>query len=379
MNTAAEPLTFNTLLRLVTVTNGPCVSLVVPRDRGKWDERQAHVEMKNLVARARDRLDPERHSLQTDELLAPAEALLANGSRWSALGHGLAMFLSPEMSLVVELPSPAGPIVTVGDHFDVAPLLRLVVPDRAYHLLTLSRNHVKLYRGSRHTFERIHHPDLPKSLEDELWYERHENVLISHGGGRHGSSSQPSVVVHGGQAWQDEKKDMFERYFQHVNKVVEAIIHDPTKPLVLAAVERELSGYRHVSDSRAITHTSIVGNPDLMHADELHRLSWSIVRTETEAASRTLVLNRFGDATGTTRRSTDPDEIMAAASAGRIDVLLLPDYEEDVHGTPRVGGGVEGFVNEVVTNTLLHSGEVMFVSPIALPDDAAAGALLRWA
>jgi Bacterial archaeo-eukaryotic release factor family 3 len=377
MNISAEPLTYNTLLRLVAVTTPPCVSLVFPQEHGKWDERQARLELKNLIAIARDRLDPVRHSLETDELLAPAEALLAEGARRS--GHGIAMFLSRATSLIVELPGPAGPLVSVGDRFDVLPLLRLVMPDRAYHVLTLSRNHVALYRGSRHTFERIHHPDLPTSLDDELWYEQHENMLISHGGERHGSSSQPSVVVHGGQAWQDEKKDMFERYFQHINKAVEAIIHDPTKPLVLAAVERELSGYREVSKSKAITQKSIVGNPDEVTPEELHRLSWSIVHDETEAASRTLMLNRFGDATGTARQSIDPDDIIMAAATGRVDALLLAEAPEEVHDIPRTGGGVEGFLNEIVTNTLLHSGSVTFVPAASLPDNAAAGALLRWA
>ncbi len=377
VKTTEVMLSLTTIERLLSAQTWPCVSIVVPLEKGKWDERQARLELKNMVAHARDVLSAKRHSLETDALLAPAEAFLEPTANWSSFVEGLGLFLSPDVSVAIQLRAPAGPLVTVADRFDVLPLLPQVIPDFGFSVLTLSQQHVKLFRGTRYTFEQVHHPDLPDGLEDALWFENHESNLVTRGGPRQGSGPRAASVVHGGQTWTDEKRDMFERYVKLVDTVVEPIVRDTSDLLVLAAVEREVASYRAASHA-ILASGAVLGNPDRLNNHELHHQAWAIVSSELQEARQRRLLERFGDATGTNARSVDSDEIVDAAAAGRIETLLLPAVDVQPHSEVRIGGGVEMFVNEVVCNTLANAGAIVYVPASALPNETAVAALFRW-
>jgi hypothetical protein len=377
MNSTSQTIDLGTLRQLARIESPHCVSIVVPLGYGAWDERHARLELKNCVAEARSRLDVARRSLETDELLAPAEAFLRPAANWADHRHGLAFFLSPELSLTLSLPAPAGPMVAVGSSFDVVALLPVVLPEVGYYVLSLSRNHLKLHRGSRYRLDRVQHHDLPSGMEDELWYERHERALTAHGGARQRSGSGLAVSVHGGQSVQDDRKGMFERYFQHVDGVVREIMGQPSPPLVLAAVQREVSEYRAVSRIPTIADEAIVGNPDETSDDELHRRSWELIRRGADSALVARVADRLGVPNGLA--STNPQEILEAASAGRVAELLVPLSDRGSDVLVAAGGGVEGFVNDVVRQTLSHDGDIAIVPGTSLPAGTAVAALFRWA
>ncbi len=373
-----ETLSLDTLQRLLVAPAPPCVSIVVPVTRGAYDQRQARLDLKNLVAQARDEVAQELRPHQTDALLAPAETLLEDGSPWPHVGGSIGLFLAAGHAAIVHLPSVTPPRVMVGQQFDIVPLLPMLFPDREFHVLALSRNSLKLFKASRFAMERVHLPDLPANLKDALWYERHENVLISHGGVRLGNSSQPTGVVHGGQAWPDERKEMYSRYFQHIDRVLEPALFASGAPMVLAAVEREVSGYRAVSRHPNLCTDAVLGNPEDIAEPALHAAAWAAVARDL-GRERDALVHRFNELTGTPRRSVDVNEILGAASAGRVATVLLPEtVGTRPHPEPFVAGDADDLVNRAVIDTLTHRGDVVLVPTAALPDGAAMAAILRW-
>lgn len=360
-----ETLSLATLHTLLDPAQPPCVSIVVPAARGTYDQRQGRLDLKNLVAQARGEVARQLRPHQTDALLAPAEKLLDDGSPWPHGGGGIGFYLAPGHSTVVHVPSVLAPRVMVGERFDVVPLLPVLMPDAEFHVLAMSRKHLKLYRATKHSIEEVHLADLPKSLEDALWYERHDRVGTT-------------PVGYGGPSSPDERKDMYPRYFQHIDRVLEPALFASGAPLVLAAVEREVSGYRAVSRHPRLSKQVIVGNPELLTASALHERAWEAVQADLQHGHDN-VLDRFNELTGTTQRSVDVNEILAAASVGRVETLLLPTtIGSGPHPQPFFAGVADDLVNHAAVDTLTHRGHVVEVPPSALPEGAAMAVIFRW-
>jgi hypothetical protein len=369
------------VLKLLTEeVEPPCVSMFVPLPRGAYDQRAARLDLKNLVAKARVSVSEQLRPHETTELLAPVEEVFDESFDWSTLKSGFALFLSPTRSMRVYLPDPVEPLVMIGQRFDLLPLLPMTIPDYRFHVLSLSRNQVKVFEGWRHNFEEMDIPDLPGSLEDDLWYERHENLLTSHGGPRVGSSRQPTAVIHGGQSWQDERKDMFNRFAQHLDRLLEPVLFAAGAPLVIAAVERDASAYRSMSRHPDICGEAVVGNAEELDEHELHKRAWEIVRRKLEPQDQTRLVDHFAELAGTPRSSVHESDVFDAASQGRVETLLLPQPIKPWTGVGlRIAGGVDDFVNTTVMQTIKHGGQVQLVPKSALPDGVTAAAIFRWA
>ena len=71
-----ETLTFSTLQTLLDPPGRPCVSIVVPVAHGAYDQHEARLDLKNLVATARRDVHSQLRPHQTNALLAPVEELL---------------------------------------------------------------------------------------------------------------------------------------------------------------------------------------------------------------------------------------------------------------------------------------------------------------
>lgn len=375
-----DMLSTKTLSVLAERTGAPCVSLFLPVGRGSYDQRSAKLELKDLVSMARTGVREMLRPHEADALFARAEALLTNDAEWSDLARGMGFFLAPNVSHIVLLPATVEPVAMIGDRFDVLPLVPLLQPDIAFHVLVLSRNHVKVYRGTRYTFKEADVPGLPRNLDDDLWYEEHSNALISHGGPRMGSSRQPTSVVHGGESWRDERKEMFERFAQHVDDALEPAIFTSGAPLVIAAAEREASFFRSASRHPKLLNGALLGNPDDISTTELHDRAWQIVHDEVILRHRSEVLARFHELAHAHRSSIDATKVYEAAYSGRIDTVLIPETNSQApRYSPHLAGGVDNFVNDIVLQTLSHGGLVEVVPAAGLGEGVSVAAIFRWA
>ena len=339
----------DTLPQLLLDRPSPCVSLIVATEHGPEGAKRARLAWKNVMSQARDVLGATQRSRETDDLLAPAEALFADKLFWHDTAGGLAMFLSSDDQLLYRLPQAVGDFAIVGDHFAISPLVALIQTEQPYYVLSLSRNHVKMHRGTRSTFSEFDVPELPDSLDDALWYESHEN--LKHGG------AEPS----------DERKQQLERYFKKVDDAIIAALNGQHAPLVLAAVEREVSGYREVSRYAHIAVGAVLGNPDRLELSHLHEQSWKMAETALMPL-RQGVLERYQSLAGTGRTSEDVREIRVAAVAGMVDTLFVAELTDPT---------AHAEINDIVVATLRTGGDVISGLPTLMAPTTTLAATLR--
>ncbi len=342
--------TLANLQTLAEVQESPCVSMFVHVHDGAHDVSEAKLELRHLIHTARAELAVSLAKAPTDVLIAPAEQLLSDQAPWPGEEGGIAVFLAPGHALQVRVPATVESKVTVSQHFDVLPLIPMLYPDCAFHILALSRSAVMLFAATRHTIEIVHVPGMPAGLDDSWWLGRHEDALVKE--------------------WQQERHDMFERYLRAVDELLSPMLFATGHPMVLAAVEREVSAFRSISKHPNICRTALLGNPDEPTAAQLHERAWHVVRDHLETTQHASVLTRFDEVGGTDRRSVHMTEILDAASAGRVDALLVPE--------PAHIGSRDGWVNRAIIETLRHDGQIVLVPSSRLPDDASVGAMFRW-
>ena len=344
-------ITFDTLQTLTEVRESPCVSMFVCVKSAAHDLIEPKLELKHLIQTARTEVAAGLAETEIDTLLAPAEALLLDRSPWPREEGGMALFLAPGHAVHVSLPAPVHSTVTVGEHFEVLPLIQVLYPDCTFNVLAFSRNAVALFAATRYTIESVHVPDMPAGVDNSVWLGRHEDALV--------------------EEWHQESHEMFERYLRDIDELLRPILFSGGNPLVLAAVEREVSEFRSICKYPHICCSALLGNPDDLSEAKLHERAWKVVLNHLETTQQAAVLTRFEDVGGTNLRSVHMTEILEAALAGRVETLLMPD--------PARSGLRDGWANRAIIETLRHNGEILLVPAARLPAEASLGALFRWA
>jgi hypothetical protein len=105
----------------------------------------------------------------------------------------------------------------------------------------------------------------------------------------------------------------------------------------------------------------------------MYQQSLELVRSVTTGPARR-ALERFDKQIGTGHASADVQEIVRAASTGRVEHLFLLE-----NGT--VPGAVDGtdFLNTAAVETLRHGGEVQTLSEARMPSGGPICAIFRYA
>ncbi len=353
-----EPVTAASLPELLEARAEPCVSLVLRTDHGPVGAKAAKLQLKNLLASARDEVSTQLRPHQADALLQTAEDILEDEEFWHDVAGGLAIYLAPGFTLVGRVPGEVQDTSLVADRFAIAPILHAVLPDVPFHVLAISRNHTHVFTGDRFTLTATKVPHLPDSLDDALWYESHDNLLNHHGGMHLGSGGLASTT-HGTTSASDERKDQFDRYFRKVDDAVCAALSAAGAPLVIAAVDREITGYTALSRYRNVLTPGIEGSPDRTSIGELHAAAWAIVADDLDRR-REERSSRYRELAGTGSTSTDPLYIAEFAATGGIETLFVAHGARSwVHtGAGAPGAGDRELVNDAVTDTLRNGGSV---------------------
>ncbi len=194
-----ETVSTEDLERLSTPRKSLCVSLYIPTHRRGNDVQQDPIRLKNAVSEAKRQLvEFGTAEGDADKLLAPAAdlvALNASDEFWQHQSDGLAILLSDNEATLFQLPTDFNEEVAVSDRFYVKPLIRTTNADEQFHLVTVSRGEVSVFRGGQSALTSENFSDLPDGLE-AVSSTDHE-----HGRNRHSfqirSNSADSSVSHG--------------------------------------------------------------------------------------------------------------------------------------------------------------------------------------
>lgn len=280
--------------------------------------------------------------------------------------RGLAVFVSSEDSAQFALPISVGPAVEVGHRPDVLRLLPAILEDVDYFALTIAKKGAQLFKGSQFTFEPVPVPDMPGSLEDELWYVRREPVRNRVGSG----------VLHGSGGGEDLRKDDLRQYMHLIDKAITPELRNQEAPLVVVGVDYETAMFINHTHYRHTVDIGVSGSPEAMPLDELHRRSWEFVRSR--AAAATEAVNRFRELDGTGRTATDPAELVTAGRDGAVSDLLVARSATGDDDAAALPAEARPTVVKAVNECLRHRSDVHIVGDDALPSGVRIAAILRY-
>jgi len=318
--------------------------------------------------------------------LKPIRNLIFELSFWRNPSEGLAIFLDKDNGMrCYKLPFPFEIKTYVADHFYLFPLLPLFHNNGIYYLLELSRDYVKLYKGSRNNFRDIPIKKIiPKQLEEVVGFDFEQKMLQY----RTGHMMYPAGSFHGqGEGKEDEKKELLS-FFRKINRGVTKMISDKKAPLILACTDELYPVYKKINSYHKLWDTNLSGDPEFKGTNELHKASWSLIQYYFETKKREK-LAKFISKFHTSLTTCQLSEIIPAAVKGKIDTLFV-QQKEDVFGTYNSAKGCLildsckeirniSLLNMAAINTFLQGGNVYFLEAEEMPvKNIPMNALLRF-
>jgi hypothetical protein len=367
------------------------VSLFMPAHRigphGEALAKEDVIRWKNLLRKAEEKLAAAGQSArEIDPLLKPARALTDDGFFWRNQSDGLAAFLSPGMFRTFRIPLPLNELVIVGLSFHVKPLLALLESDGRFYVLALSQNSVRLIEATRDGANEVEHP-APRSLQEALRFDDPEKQTQYHTAASQGSAPRAPVIFHGQGVGVDDTKDRVLRFCQQVDRNLTPFLRATSAPLILAAVESVAAEYRQANTYPNLLEPIIPGNPELLIPKELRDRAWPIAEPFLLRA-RHAAAARYHEWRDTARATHDLEEVLSAATDGRVDSLFVP-ADREIWGTfddvsrkavrrdePQAGD--EDLLNLAALRTITGSGAVYTSRRQDMPDDDEVAALLRY-
>lgn len=166
-------LTTEELKALSQQQDGLLVSIYMPTRPVGPETRENPIRLKNLVVAAETKLiERGTRAPEARAMLKPAQQLVDDYDFWQHQNTDLALFISSDLLRTYRLPLKFEELVVVGYRFHLKPLVPFLSADGRFYLLALSQNEVRLFQGTRHTFDEVMLTEkVPRSLAEAFWCE----------------------------------------------------------------------------------------------------------------------------------------------------------------------------------------------------------------
>ena len=318
-------LTKELIHELQQVAEAPCISLYMPTHRSHPENLQDTIRYKNLVKQVNESIMAKYPAAEIHKLLEPFETLASNSEFWNHTSDGLAVLVSPGRFEVIRLHMPVEELAIVSDSFHTKPLRHFLQSADRYQVLALSLDAVHLFEGNRHSLVEINLPDdFPKTIEETLGEELTEkhSTVASYGG----VGGESNTMHHGHGGKKDEVDNDAERFF----RVVAASVYDRYSkqgalPVLLAALPEHHNLFNQVNKNPFVVPKGIEINPHSISIENLAKVSWEAMHPVYAEKLETLIA-KFNKAKAGGLGSDHIDEVIEAAEAGRVDVLLVESH-----------------------------------------------------
>jgi hypothetical protein len=379
--------TMDDFKRLTAVEGEVCISMYMPTDPSAATTDEQRIRFKNLLRRA-EKTAQERapKNKQLFEMIEEGRRLLENDYFWRHQSDGLAVFIAPGVFLFYRLPMAVDEVFSASNRFVVKPLVPMFMSDARFYILALSQSKVRLFACTPHSVMEIDLVDVPDGIAESLRYDSKQYQLQFHTGTA-GGGRRPAMF-HGHGVGTDDKKDDILRYFQDVNRGLATILSDRQVPLVLAGVDYLLPIFREATSHQRVMEEAVIGNPDDLRAEELHRNALPIVRPVLEQ-NQTDDARRYRELAGKGYTAAGVQTVVPAAVYGRVEALFValderrPGVFDKKSSQARITNeddpAAEDLLDLAVVETIKNGGRIYATKRERMPEEhAAIAAILRY-
>lgn len=388
-----EHITKDIVINLFQSCNGKAVSIYLPTYTAGSDIQKNRIFLKNLIQEARDLLLAEGGGTgKVSDYLAPLNALNEDALFRQNQSEGLALFLDDSDLRIFRLPERFDPLVMVGDHFHITPLVPIVKGDRQFHLLSLNKKRPTIYQGSKYELERVAEQDLDENLQaifDKFYdFERHVEFLTMSGSGNLDFPGRNQGVYFGQSGGEENVEAEIRNFFHRFDAAIKSYLGEGEIPLVLAGVGFLHPIFRDANTYPYLLDTGIMQDVDFLSAEALHKRAWEIVHdhTQTDLAQALDVYYAMKDKNEKTTEAIE--EIVPAAHFKRVDRLFLARSAHVWGKFDPVANQVsmdndsssenEDLLSLAAAQTLINGGSVLVIDSDQVPGDGPAAAILRF-
>jgi len=370
------------LLSLLDKHGPPCISLYQYTHRHHPDSLQDPIRYRNLLRQMEGSLQQKYDRKEVRSLLEKFQPLSHDAEFWNHRTDGLAMLAAPDMFEVFELQRPVQENLIVADTFYLKPLLRISQSADRFQMLCLTRDRATLYEGNRDALDPVELIDTPQTLTEALGSEvtqQRQSVR---------SASGQTPIYHGvGQKKEEVDRDR-DRFFRAVDRGVMENHSKPTGlPLMLVALKEYHTPFRNLSRNPHLLSMGVDVDPGAISLDDLRALAWE--QMEPLYLERlALLVREFEIARSRQLGFDDVDEVVAAATAGRVANLLIeadrqiPGRVDVQTGTIERGALCDPEIGDVLSDlagiVLRMKGEVVIVPKQRMPTDTGVAATCRF-
>lgn len=357
------------LTELFADRTGPCVSIYMPTGRRFPEKQQDIVRYRRLLDNASRSLTSALPTTEADALMAPLQELADNERFWEHTLDGIAVLRAPDYFKVYKLQRDVPERAIVADSFHTKPLLRIAQSADQFHVLAITRDHVRLFQGDRYRLDEVQLDDkFPKTLALALGE----------------IDRDPHEYTQGG----DEIDHQTQRYFRVVDRAITEQYSKPSGvPLLLASLPQSQAAFRAVSHNAQLVDEGIAINPDALSADALRARAWEIVEPRYLARLAGFV-DDFHAGKAHQLATDNLEQIAMAVVGGRVRVLLVEDERMIAGRIDRGTGSIlkgdlgdahtDDLLDDLAEFTLRMAGDVVIVPAARMPTDSGAAAVYRF-
>ncbi|QHS60286.1 baeRF7 domain-containing protein [Chitinophaga agri] len=378
----------NTLAVLAGVRGDLCVTIYMPTHASGQavNEQQDLIMFKNMLQQTQKKLE-EKSVAQPliQRVLAPGYELLRDEMFWKNQQEGLACFITEDSFRYLKLPVSMQQQVYCNHSFMLTPLLPVFTNNEQFYLLTFSKHNAKLFLADAFSMKEIRVEGMPNGMDDVIHFEEKGDQQLfrtgSSGGGQganyHGMNSNP-----------DHKTDIA-NYLEEVDRTLwKEVLNDKHIPLMMAAVDYLQPIFRKVTRYQHVTDEALTGNFEHEKAIKIYRQAREKMQPFFEKKKEQALEKYYNGSAGALTASI-PDDVIPATYYGQVNCLFVKkdaqlwgtfDEKENrviIHESPAPED--ECLLNNAITQTILHNGDVYILEEGKMPAESSIAASLRYA
>ncbi|RYD82324.1 MAG: hypothetical protein EOP53_04030 [Sphingobacteriales bacterium] len=350
------------------------VSILAPLETVFPATDKNHIIVKNLIKETEDRLKKSYDPIRVDALMQKISTLEQEIDYQNA-GNGIALFVSEETSKLMHLPFTPNETVSIGNSFHTRDLLHAFHSNTRYFLLSLSAEHVRLFRGFGPVLREVKTDYFPaaylgpqrtealsKIRKQDTEYEELEDIRI---------------------------------FLRKVEENLYEIIQDEKTPLFLMGESEYISFIKSQDRTARFVKGEIQENHAHTSWDQLYSHIKDTVENY-EITDRNMQLANLQEMVGYGRYAGGVQDVWKASKLGQIMILLVEKNYKcparvrtndeltitlgDAAGTTADGmaNWHDDIVDEIIECVLRMDGEVRFVEDGQLQNHGNIAAVLRY-
>ncbi|MFO7627175.1 MAG: hypothetical protein R6V62_07950 [Candidatus Fermentibacteraceae bacterium] len=344
----------------------PSLTITMPSHRQFPENKQDAVRLKNLIARATDRLLKEFGKRDIPGLLHNLDEAMSSVDHNMNM-DGIALFANNDIFRVYQLPFTPMERVVVDETFLTRDLVYSLNRSSRYWLLVLSKKPTRLFEGFCDNVVEVKEGGFPMEHT-----------------GPGGSTALPGGKGARKSAYRDENH---QKFFRAVNTALAEYMSDDPLPLVITGVDKFISLYKDISSFPIVG--VIKGSHGRTAAHELGKTAWPLME-EHLSGRRGQVLGELAKAVKDGTVLSTIGGIWPAVLQGRGKTLLVEEgfhYPATVDESgmkiepsenPEAPGVIDDAVDEIIEAVIAARGDVVFVPDGTLTEHQRMALMLRF-